>query len=555
MEDSSQYASELLARWNAMKSSRMVWMTAWDECARYISPRKGNILTILTPGQNQFINLYDTTAEEAAGIFAAGLMTHIMPAGEKWFRLVPKNADKAAPALKEWLDEIGDIAIAQMSSSNFQLGAHEDCFDAGIFGSSLLFLEEGKKKALNYVNIPVGSFAWEEDAEGNVDTVGREWKWTARQAAQKWGKEKLGMVQRQALNDKSPNASTRQFTYVHFVEPRADVTYQGGPVAGLNRPIRSCYLCVEDQQVIEEGGYYSMPYFGSRLLRSNNEIYGRGPGMQALPEIKLVNAMERDLLIGIERSVNPPLLMGDDTSFVWDGRPGGQNFWDTSNELNKPEQMDLKNRLDMGEQKTEQKRERIRRAFFNDLFQMLTNMDEQKREKTAYEVQQMVAEKLLLFSPLFARYVQEKLNPMLARVVDILARAGYFPPAPIEAQGAEYEISYTSKISLALKVAENQAFATMLSLVEQVAAVSPSAVNIIDWNGSVRDVAHNVGMPTKRIRSDREANAITQQQQAAAQVAQQAQTAEVATRAVKNMGPQAQVEAGRRIQAAAGQVA
>ncbi len=534
-----------------MKSARMYWLTSWDQVALYMAPRKGNILTMLTPGFPQTINLYDTTAEGAADIFAAGVVTHIMPAGEKWFRLEPKSKD-ASPELKAWLDEISDIAIDKISTGNFYLGAHEDTHDAGLFGSSLMFLEEGKKNLLNFVNIPVGTFAWEEDAEGMIDTVGREWKWTARQAAQKWGKDALGAAQRQVLEARDPTASSRQFTYVHFVDPRSDANYQGGPVAGLKRPVRSCYLCVEDQQVIEEGGYYSMPYFGSRLLRSNNEIYGRGPGLSVLPEVKLLNAMERDLLIAVEKNVKPGWLMPDDTSYTPDNRPDGVTYWDTSNPQGKPEQIQYKNNIDLGEMKTEQKRKRVRSAFFNDMFQMLSNIDEQKREKTAYEVQQMVAEKLILFSPLFARYTVEKLNPLLARVVDICARAGVFPPAPEAARGQEYEIVYTSKIALAIKAAQNQSFATMMTLVEQVAALDPSVVNVVKWRDGLRDVGRNVGLPAKWFRTDREVDAITQQQQQAAQMAQMAQTGELATRSVKNLGPTAQTEAARNIVAKAG---
>lgn len=548
-------ATKTLARWEAMKSTRFNWMIRWDDCARYISPRKGNILTKYTPGQDQTINLYDTTAEEALGIFAAGCLTHIVPAGEKWFRFEPKTKN-ASPSLKEWLDQVSDIAIDVLVSSNFYLGIHEDFLDAGCFGTSCLLAEEGKKAALNFVNIPVGTFAIDENDEGMVDTVAREFKWTARQAEQRWGRDALGPNVKAALDDKNPSMWNKTFTFVHFVEPRKDANYKGGLVAAHLRPIASLYVCVEDTCVVDEGGYYSMPYFTSRLLRSNNEVYGRGPGIQTLAEIRLVNAMERDLLIGVEKMVNPPWLAPDDTSSVIDGRPNGITYYDSTTPTNKPEQLQLKNRIDLGEQKTEQKRQRIRRAFYNDLFQLLTNMDEQRREKTAYEVQQMVAEKLLLFSPLFARFVMEKLNPMLERVVDVLARSGMLPPMPADVgQGAQYEIVYTSKIALAIKAAENQAFATMMTLIEQAAALDPAIVNIVKWNDGIRRVARNVGLPSSLIRTDREAAKLTAAQQQAAKQQQAAQTGELATRAVKNLGPQAQTAAARKIVAGAGQPA
>jgi Bacteriophage head to tail connecting protein len=551
-EIGTDLASVTLQRWEAMKSTRFNWMIQWDDCARYIMPRKGNILTKYTPGQAQTINLYDTTAEEAALIFAAGTITHIVPPGEKWFRLQAKDVN-ASPAVKDWWADTTDRCTDALLASNFYLGIHEDFLDAGIFGTSALFEEESKKKKLNFVNIPVGTFAIDENAEGMVDTFAREWKWTARQAAQKWGQDKLGRMQQEALKSRNAADWNKTFTYIHFVEPRPEANYQGGPVSASKRPFRSLYLCVEDKQVIDEGGYYTMPYFVSRLLRSNNEIYGRGPGIQAMPEIRLVNAMERDLLTAIEKMVNPPWLAPDDTSSQIDGRPNGITYYDSANPANKPEQLQLKNNIDLGEKKTEQKRERIRRAFYNDLFQMLTNLDEQKREKTAYEVQQMVAEKLLLFSPLFARMKVEKVDPIIERTIDILARNGQLAPMPPEmAQGGEYEIVVTSKIALAIKAAENQAFATMMTLVEQVAAIDPSVRNVIKWDESVRDIAGNVGMRAKNIRTKREADALTQQQEKAAQAAQAAQTGELASRAVKNLGPEAQTQAARKIVGGAG---
>jgi hypothetical protein len=227
-------------------------------------------------------------------------------------------------------------------------------------------------------------------------------------------------------------------------------------------------------------------------------------------------------------------------------------YWDATSAANKPEQVSLKNRVDLAEQKTEQKRQRIRNAFYNPLFQMLTNMDEQKRQKTAYEVQQMVAEKLILFSPLFGRYVVEKLTPMLTRVVDILARSGMLPPVPAEVQrGAEYEITYVSKIALAIKAAETQSFVTMLALVEQAATMDPSVVNLFKIRDGMREVGRNIGMSSKLFRNDREVDAMTAAQQKAAQAAQAAQTMEMATRSAKNLGPAAQEQATEAAAAAA----
>lgn len=562
MNDSNQQlVTDTLARWNSMKSARMNWDTLWDQCARYISPRKGNILTKNTPGEAQTNRIYDTTAEEALGIGAAGLVTHIVPAGERWLRLEPKK--KVSQEMAGWWDTAGERALEVFYESNFYETIHEDFLDALDFGTSCLLIDEDKEAVANFVNIPVGTFAIAENDRGQVDTVGREWKWSARQAEQKWGRDALGENLKKAFDSGSAADKEREFTFVHFVEPRKSVTYRGGPVAGNQRPIRSVYLCVEDKNIIEEGGYYSMPYCTSRLLRSNNEVYGRGPGVQTLPRIKLLNAMVRDYLVAVEKLVNPPWLMGEDSAFRMDNRANSQNYWDTSNPAGKPEQVQLKNNVQWCKEMIDEERQGVRRAFYNEMFQLLTNLDEQKREKTAYEVQQMVAEKLILFSPMFGRITREKLNPTIARVLDIMVRESFpfwqngadgllpIPPEPL--QGAGYNIVYVSKIALAIKAADNQAFATMMTLVEQIAPIDPSAVNLVKWKDGFRRVGHNIGIAASLMRTDREADKITAMQQEAMQKQQAAQTAEIGTAAVKNLGPQAQAAAARNIIAKSGQ--
>lgn len=545
-----------------MKTDRIMFDNLWQQIANYAIPRKGNILTKNTPGQLQTLNIYDTTANDAGGIFASGCVTHICPAGDKWIRLEAKGKE-ASPAVKQWYDRCTDKLTDIIYDSNFYEAIHEDFNDAGHFCTSMLLVDEDKEQLVNYVAIPVGTFAIQENCRGQVDTVGREWQWSARQAEQKWGRSKLGKQQTDALTSNEPTAQDRLFTYVHFVEPRTDNGYEGGPAAPMLRPWRSIYICEEDQQVIEEGGYYTWPYPTSRLLRSNNEVYGRGPGTDKLPDIKMVNAMMRDYLIAVEKGVKPGWLMGDEQSADPDNRPNGITYWDTSNIAGKPEVIITKADLQAAEMMIEKVQRKIEKGYYVDLFQMLMTLQEQKREKTAYEVQQMVAEQLTLFSPLFGRMTREKLNPTIERTFDIACRAsaadwargqdGIMPLPPQEIrQNAGYNIVYVSKIALAIKSAENQSFATMMTLVEQAAALDPSVVDVIDVQGAVRRTARNVGFPALLIRTERDVakrGAARQQAQAAATGPQQA---EAATAAVKNLGPEMQTQAARKIMAGAG---
>lgn len=531
-------AAYIIQRRGAQKAAQSNWLTTWQECADYIRQRKGNIQTVISPGSSQFTQIFDTTAGDSADVFAAGVLSQLTPAGELWARLSAKpDADQAE---RDWWDECSQRMMRVIHSSNFYLAWHEDLDDAGVFGNSDMFVEESDKSVINCVNVPVGSYSIEEDAEGQVDTVFREWEWTARQCEQKWGREALSKVMIEALDGKDAATCNRKFKIIHGVYPRKKSEIREGEVIGKLRPIASVYVDEMGQHVLDENGYYEMPHCAGRLMRSNGELYGRGPGPDKMVNIKLVNRMVLDLLLALEKQVKPGWIMPDDNAQRPDNRPNGVTYWDASNPNNKPEQVKNEGRVDFADAAIEKQQAVIRKGFFVDMFQMLSNVDQMKREKTAFEVSQLVQEKLLLFSPLFARITQEKLNTFIHRVFGICMRKGLFTPPPesVVAKGfLDFEVEYVSKIAMAIRAAEDNSLMVMMQLVSEIAQFDPSVVHVFKWRDAVRRSASNKGFPTSLIRSEEEVDEIMAgiAQQAAA--AQAPEAMEKMAGAAQKLGP------------------
>lgn len=532
-------ANQIIARHNALLEGMTNWKNLWDDAANYIMPHKGNITSVVSPGEEQTNEVYDSTAEESLLVFAAGLVSQMVPPGELWFRYEPADENSSEP-IRAWFDDCTQRAAKAIYSSNFYMAIHEDFLDAGFCGTSNTYLEEGRNNRLNFCNVPIGTYCIAENSEGIVDTVSREWMWTAKQAAEQWGEEKLTKSLREALSSKDASGYGKKFKFIHSVYPRRKKDTKPGQVEGKLRPIESVYVCVEDSMVIEESGFYEMPYAVSRVMRSRNEVWGRGPGTQILPEVRMLNRMEMDLLIATEKHVGPSWLMPDDSAYRPDNRPNGITYWDASNPNNKPERIQEVSRLDYGENKTEQKRKRIRSAFFADMFQMLSSSQEMKREKTAFEVAQMIQEKLVLFSPMFARLVQEKLNPLLERVFAVMLREGMFTPPPEGLEGTDYEISYVSKIALAIKAAQNNSLMELLQIANAMVPFDQSVASVVNWRKAFRDVARNRGTSADWMRTDEEVDQMISDMQKAAAAQQAANTAKTMSETAKNLGPQAQ---------------
>jgi Bacteriophage head to tail connecting protein len=548
-------AALAIAKHTALESDALNFRVRWQECSDYIQPRKGNILVRMSPGQPQTINVWDTTAEQALMVYAAGIVSYLTPPSEIWARLEPRDKD-ASQELRTWFEEATETMFQEIALSQFYEVWHEDNLDGGCFGSSLMRVDEypdDDTSLLSFTNIPVGTFYWREDNRGRISTITRTWKWSAPQAEEEFGRDALSPLLLKALESADVHASNREFQFIEVLQKRRRDEVTPGMTTAERRPWECLYICVEDQAILREDGHYENPYAGCRVMRGNNEVYGRGPGTQAMPNIKAVNRMKEDVTVITERMAKPSWISPDDTAYDPDNRPDGVTFWDASKgAAYKPEQIQLKNDLRHAKELLDEDRKVIRDYFYYDMFKLLTTQENMKREKTAYEVAQMVAEQMVLFSPIFSRIKTEKLDPIINRIFAVMFRNGRFKqlPAGVDPRMVQFDVAYVSKIALAIKAIQNQSFATALQLVQATIAMDPTVPYMIDWHKALRKVLPNTSVPSGWMRSEAEVVALVQKQQQEQERLQAAQAALAGSQTIKNLGPDAQAKAGTAFSAA-----
>ncbi len=101
--------------------------------------------------------------------------------------------------------------------------------------------------------------------------------------------------------------------------------------------------------------------------------------------------------------------------------------------------------------KMEQTERRIEKAYFVDLFLMLTNSD--RREITAREIDEKHEEKLLGLGPVLESVNQDLLDPLVENAILFGFAQGAFPEPPKELQDADLKIEYISIMAQAQKLA------------------------------------------------------------------------------------------------------
>lgn len=239
------------------------------------------------------------------------------------------------------------------------------------------------------------------------------------------------------------------------------------------------------------------------------EVYGRGPAMTVLADIKTVNEQQKTLLRTGQLIAEPPLLLSDEgglTGFKLAPRSinrGALGF--DGAELVKP--LSVGANLPVTLEMVDRTRETINQAFLVTLFQILVETP----QMTATEAMLRAQEKGALLAPVMGRLQSELLAPLIQAELDILAAAGALPEPPAELAGLgdlTAEVEYTSPLARAQKADEGLAILRMLEDAASVGQFDPSAAALIKGPETLRRLAEIRGAPAELLRSEDELAAL-----------------------------------------------
>ena len=259
----------LLDRNDKLKATRLLYEPLWEEIATYIFPRRIGIGYKPELGQKQTSLLYDSTAIHSNELLAASMHGTLTPSSSKWFSL--KLRDETLNRVKEvmdWLDTCGDRMYLALRQSNFNSEIHEVFLDQGAFGTACLLVEERPIKTFGFQGLQFqacqnSGYCVDEDAEGKVDTLFREFELTARAAIAKWGEENVGQKVRDA---KTSNKNDEKFKFLHCVYPTAD--------GRTEQPFISYYIGMDEKIEIATKKYYEFPFMVPRWSKSSGRCRG-----------------------------------------------------------------------------------------------------------------------------------------------------------------------------------------------------------------------------------------------------------------------------------------
>ena len=519
-------AKMVIERYKTLKAQRVTWEDHWQDIADYFLPRKANITIKHTKGDKRHDQVYDGTATHALELLSASLNGMLTNTVSPWFILKFRNEiisqdDEA----NEWLESCAKVMQQVFARSNFQQEIFELYHELLAFGTSAMFITDDPKDDLRFKTIHISEIFITENEKGLVDSLTRRFHIKNKNIPLMYPDAQLP---RSIITD-IEKAPYDDAVILHSVYPNE---VKMGYDNSKNMDWVSCHVHEKTGTLLKESGFKEFPYVVPRYLKtSSNEIYGRSPAMNALPDTKMLNTMSKVSIKAAQKQIDPPLMVPDD-GFILPIRtvPGGLNFY-RAGTRERIEPLNIGANNPVGLQMEDQRRKAIRENFFVD--QLMTI---QGQNMTATEVMQRTEEKMRLLGPVLGRLQSELLQPLITRCFNLLFKNNKFPPPPEMLGDQDIEIEYVSPLAKAQKTQELSSIMRGIEIFGSMQNIAP-VFDYIDIDGLVNHVQDVLGLPAKIMRSKAEVQQIQQQKQQAEMEQMQLQQAQQVAEAAGKVAP------------------
>ena len=548
--------SRYRARLNDLKTKKQPWEPIYQSLSEVFTARKLDFTNANNLGAFLQDNIFASTPQFAANVFASVCLSMIWPDAARSFNIVPSPQLRGKPGVEAYFRAVTNRLHASMDNpeAGLQLAFMEHFLDQAVFGTSGVATlensdEDDSDKPVLYETWDVKTMFISENAQHYVDTVYLLPPMNVRQVFEEYGRNKKrgdrvsGKVAE--LYGDGGKHLEEKVEVLLVLEPKVPVPGKGG-VLGMKW--RTCHIDLTNSVIMRESGFEEMPVAIARAIKRAGETQGRSFGMTALaPSINL-NQLAEGILVATEKQLSPPIAVLDD------GRLGG-TVVDTSadgmtviNTAGRPfgekpifplfTVGDMTSSKDLKIQLIEE----IMQAFMLDRLLDLNN----KTMMTAYETSVRNRLRGESSGSYFARQIMEVIIPTIKRSYNIHYRKGYFgdfPGVPQDAPGSVqrrswkqvggsdpmevpeiirkaviagldvYDIEFISPAARFMQAEKLQGLMTSMDAKLAVAAVRPDILDGTDLDKWSRDIDKYAGAPVFSQRTVEELDEYRAQQQ------------------------------------------
>lgn len=443
-------AEAFLKQFSAAEARKQPWDRTYAEALSFAAPQRGR----KEAGGNGFGQVYDSTAINAFQKFASNLQMSLVPPFKKWINFVPgRLIDKAdKPRLAQSLEEIRDAFFSYIQISNFDTQIAESLLDLGL-GTGALLVQKGQQgQPLHFTAVPLAQLFLEEGANGTIGSVFRKHSVPAGVIEKTWVDASLN----QDLRETAEKTPDKDVELIEGTTPQR-IKIKNPKTGKTEEKDGYIYTVIDPKKkhVLVHRELLSSPWVVFRYGVMPGEIYGRGPLLQALPDIKTLNKTKELILKNASLAVAGAYTVADDGVVNIENiriQPGALiPVASNGGGVNGPTLTPLPRSGDfnVGQILIEELRQSVNEMMFANPFGRLD-----LPTKTATEIalrQQALAKQM---GSAFGRLQFELLAPLVNRILHVLEEQGLVDLSEFRVDGGVIDIEHLSPLALAQEQSE-----------------------------------------------------------------------------------------------------
>jgi len=498
---------EVMGREAKAQARKDEWRTIYEDCYEFALPQRNlynGYYEGKVPGKSKMQRVFDSTAMSSTKRFANRLQSGLFPPNRHWCRLEPGSGipPENRSEAQEILDAYTDIMFDQLRQTSFDLAMGEFLLDLCVGTAVMMIMPGDEVTPLRFIAIPQYLVAVEEGAYGIVDNVYRKLRIKAEAITREFPDVNITTELQDAI-DQRGNEELDLFDAIIFDQETGRYHYH------VIWPYKSQELVYREMT--------SNPFIVARFSKTAGEIYGRGPLVDAIADIKTLNKTVELVLKNASLAISGVFLAADDGvlnpqnvkiqpgAIIPVARNGG------------PQGASLAPLPRGGDFNTSQivmndLRMNIKKVLMDD-----TLPPDTMSARSATEIAQRQAELATNLGSAFGRLMTEIMNPLIARILTVLDRQGLIN-MPLKVDGVQIKITPISPLAEAPKMEEVN---KVLNFMQIANAMGPAGQMAINVQEAVSFIAEKMGVDQSILNDPQEVEMMMMQQQMMAQ--QQAQ--------------------------------
>jgi len=496
---------EVVRRQQKAETRKEEWRTIYEECYEFALPQRNlydGYYEGKTPGRNKMTRVFDATAINSTQRFANRIQSALFPPYRAWCTLTPGNEipeDRRAEtreALEVYTERMFDV----IRQTNFDLAMSEFMLDLCV-GTAVMLIQPGDDDSpVRFVPVPQYLVSLEEGPHGTVDNVYRNLRIRGEAIQRQWPDADIPLRLQKKIEEK----------------PDEEIELIEATVFNVEEDIYCYHLIWQQDKMANELVYRTMevsPWIVARFMKLPGEVYGRGPLVTALPDIKTLNKTKELVLKNASIAVSGVYTAADDgvlnpqsiqivpgaiIPVARNGGPQGESL--------RP----LQSASDFN----------VSQLVINDLVNSIKKMlfddslpPDNMSARSATEIVQRMKELSQNLGSAYGRLITEVMTPIVRRVLYVMDQQNLID-LPLEINGMQVKVVPTSPLAESQNMDDLEKVLQFGQIAAQFGQAGQMAINqeeMLDY------IAQKMGVPQSLLTTPEERQQMVEQMQQAMQ--------------------------------------